>query len=343
MLRYEHGGDIYGNSEIRLDFSENTNFLGLPPAGQQAIVENMPAYSQYPDPHCRALRQRIADFHGITPGQILCGNGAADLIFRLCAWKKPRLALTMAPTFSEYERPIKLFGGQVQELLLSEQEGFAVPDTLPERIPGGTELVVLCNPNNPTGRLISLHLIERVAECCRELGALLLLDECFLPFTDGASALPLLEQYPNLLILRAFTKLYAMAGLRLGYLLGQEELLRQIRPFGAEWSVSVPAQKVGMAVLGQEPEWSRSTREATRQQREYMTTELTGLGVKVYPSSANFLLLHTPKPLAQKLKELGILVRDCSNYTGLNPYYIRIGLKDREKNLELLRCISEVL
>lgn len=343
MQRYDHGGNIYGPDKIRLDFSENTNFLGLPPAGQLAIAENIPEYAHYPDPQCRALRSAIAAHHGIPAERILCGNGAADLIFRLCACLKPRIALTMAPTFSEYERPVKLFGGQVREFPLREEDGFAVPDSLPARIPEDTDLVVLCTPNNPTGRLVSPELIEKTAIRCREIGANLLVDECFIEFTEGASVIPLLEKYPNLLILRAFTKLYAMAGLRLGYLLGDPALLDRIEPFGAEWSVSIPAQKVGIAVLSQEPEWTRITREATAQQREFMIPALRELGLKVYPSASNFLLLRTPVPLAKKLLEKGILVRDCSNYTGLSDRFIRIGLKDRDKNLALLGALSEVL
>lgn len=343
MQRFEHGGDIYGNPGLRMDFSENTNYLGLPAAGQLAIAEHAGEYSHYPDPQCRSLRKAIGAYHGIDPEQILCGNGAADLILRLCAWKKPRRVLTIAPAFSEYARSAELYGAKVTELAMQESEGFAVPADLPERIPEDAELVFLCSPNNPTGRLVPLVILEAAAKRCAEIGAILLVDECFLPFTAGESALFLLKKYDNLLILRAFTKIYAMAGLRLGYLLGAKELLEQIAPFGAQWSVSSIAQWVGEAVLSHEPDWSRISMESSRIQREAMKSGLEALGAKVYPSDANFMLVRTEKPVYEALRQRGILVRNCSNYTGLDDRFIRIGLKSPEWNAQLLAAMKEVL
>ncbi|HWR23804.1 MAG TPA: threonine-phosphate decarboxylase CobD [Feifaniaceae bacterium] len=343
MLRYEHGGDIYTNAEIRLDFSANVNPLGMPEAAKRALFATADALSRYPDPQCRALRQALAKKHGIAPDMILCGNGAADMIFRVCTCLKPKKALTLAPTFSEYERPVKLFGGEMVEYRLKEADVFALTDGILEALAPDVELFFLCNPNNPTGRLAPFDLLRRTAAACAKNGTFLVVDECFLEFTDGPSMVPLLKEFPNLLILNAFTKLYALAGLRLGYLsCADTALLSRIAAFGAEWSVSAAAQAAGLGAL-EEPAWAERTRDLIQGERAYMRENLTALGFTVFPADANFLLLKSPVPLYGPLKKRGILVRNCANFTGLNERFIRIGLKTREKNGELLQALREVL
>lgn len=343
MLRYEHGGDIYTNAEIRLDFSINVNPLGMPEAARRALFATADALTRYPDPQCRALRQALAEKYGIAPEAILCGNGAADMIFRVCACLKPKKALILAPTFSEYERPVKLFGGEMVEYRLNEADGFALTDDILEALTPDVELFFLCNPNNPTGRLAPFDLLRRIVADCAKNGTLLMVDECFLEFTDGPSMVPLLREFPNLLILNAFTKLYALAGLRLGYLLCADTgLLSRIAAFGAEWSVSAAAQAVGLAAL-EEPTWAERTRSLVQEERTYMRKSLTTLGLTVFPADANFLLLKSHVPLHGPLKKRGILVRNCDNFSGLNEQFIRIGLKTRDENEELLQALKVVL
>lgn len=343
MLRYEHGGDIYGNAEIRLDFSVNVNPLGMPEAARRALFASVDAMERYPDPQCRALRQALAEKYGIAPEAILCGNGAADMIFRVCACLKPKKALTLAPTFSEYERPVKLFGGEMAEYRLKEANGFALTHDILEALTPDVELFFLCNPNNPTGRLTPFDLLRRIVAACAKNGTLLMMDECFLEFTDGPSMAPLLREFPNLLILNAFTKLYALAGLRLGYLLcADTALLSRVAAFGAEWSVSTAAQAAGLGAL-EEPAWAERTRSLVQGERNFMRENFTMLGLTVFPSDANFLLLKSPVPLHEPLKKRGVLVRNCANFTGLDEQFIRIGLKAREENEELLQALQEVL
>ena len=146
MRRYEHGGDIYGDAKIRLDFSVNTNPLGMPEAARRALFDAADALERYPDPQCRALRQALSQKYGLAPEAVLCGNGAADMIFRLCACLKPKRALALAPTFSEYERPVKLFGGKMIEYRLREGNGFALTQEILSALTPGIELFFLCNP-----------------------------------------------------------------------------------------------------------------------------------------------------------------------------------------------------
>ncbi len=343
MQRYEHGGNIYGGEKIKLDFSVNTNPMGLPECVKIALRSDECIYTRYPDAQCRALRTAIGCYHDVRDDQVLCGNGAADMIFRLCAWKKAKRILLPAPTFSEYERSVKVFGGEIREYKLSPENGFLITGEFADHISKDTDMVFLCNPNNPTGQLVPEDIMDDILERCRELGALLMVDECFIEFTEGRSLVKKLNEYPNLLILRAFTKLYAMAGLRLGYMLGAASVLEQISVYGAEWSVSGPAQAAGIAALKSEPEWTQRSRSLTARERSFMTEELVEMGITVFPSAANFMLLKSNLPLHEELKKRGIYTRSCGNFSGLDERYIRIALRSREDNEMLLNAIRGIV
>lgn len=343
MRRYEHGGNIYGGEKIKLDFSVNTNPLGLPECVKTALRSDESIYTRYPDTQYRALRAALEQHHGVREGQVLCGNGAADMIFRLCAWKKAKRILLPAPTFSEYERSVRLFGGEIREHKLSPDNGFLVTKEFAEHISEDTDMVFLCNPNNPTGQLVPEDVMDHILERCRELGVLLMVDECFIEFTDGRSLAKKLDEYPNLLILRAFTKLYAMAGIRLGYMLGNESILEQMSVYGAEWSVSGPAQAAGLAALTAEPEWTQMSRSLAARERSFMAEELEKMGIAVFPSYANFMLLRSDLPLHEELKKRGIYTRSCGNFSGLDESYIRIALRNRADNEILLNAVRGII
>lgn len=342
MRRYEHGGNIYENAKIELDFSVNVNPLGMPEGAKQAIVDSIDAFVRYPDCECCALRAALAQRHGVDMERILCGNGASDLIFRICACIKPRIALTLAPTFSEYERATTLFGGHMREHLLAEENGFALTEAILPALTEDVDMLFLCNPNNPTGQLAEPPLLQAILDTCRKNGILTVLDECFIGFTNAPSMIAALEEYPNLLILNAFTKLYGMAGLRLGYLLGDPALLARIRPFGPEWNVSTAAQAAGIAAL-REPDWEERSRAVIIAERAYMQNALTELGLTVFSCESNYLLIKCPQPLYAPLRERGVLVRACENFTGLDARFIRIGLQTHAKNEALICAIREVL
>ncbi len=343
MLPYDHGGDIYGGQEIRVDFSVNTNPLGMPESAVRAIREGTDQDARYPDYRCRALRRALAERYGTPENTVLCGNGAADLIFRLCACLRPRRVLTVAPTFSEYGRSAAVFGAEIAEYPLREENGFAVDSGFLAAITPGTDLVFLCNPNNPTGRLCDPELLEEIVLQCGENGTVLVVDECFIEFTEGETLLPLLTDNSHLLLLRAFTKLYAMAGLRLGFLLCSDDvLLDRIAAYGAQWSVSTVAQRAGIAALAEEG-WIEKTRGFVSTQRSYLAKELTGLGLRVYPGEANYLLARASRPIRQPLLERGLMVRDGSTFTGLDEKYFRIGVKTAAENQLLIDTLREVL
>lgn len=343
MRRYEHGGDIYSGDTVSLDFSVNTNPLGMPESVKQVIISHIPEYTRYPDPRCRVLRSALAQHYGLKAPMLLCGNGASELIFVLCACIKPRRAVTLAPTFSEYGRAATLFGGEMHEHLLLENDGFALTESILAELTPQTDVLFLCNPNNPTGRTCSPALLFKIAKTCRSNGILLVLDECFIDFTRGESMLPYLGEYPNLLILRAFTKIYAMAGLRLGMLYcANLPLLSRIAEYCPEWNVSGVAQIAGLAAL-KETGWIENTQRLIEIERGFVASAFCNLGLTVYQSDANFLLIKSEKPLDMALRARGTLVRACANFTGLDERYIRIGLKARDENKTLIGAVTEIL
>ena len=351
MLPYTHGGDVltaqarYGGPV--LDCSANLNPLGMPPQVGEAAAAAAAQAAPYPDPLCRALRAAIAAHDGVVPEQVLCGSGAAELIFRLAYALKPRRALVTAPAFSEYEAALSAAGCAVARHPLRQENHFDVDEGLLEAIGPDTELVFLCTPNNPTGRLISRDLLLRIAEKCRDLGAVLAVDECFLPLSCGGPGLaPWLVEYPNLLLLRAFTKSYAMAGLRLGYALcADTALLERMSAGGPPWSVSTPAQAAGLAALTQCPHWPEKARAFLEGERPALAAGLSALGLDVVPGQANYLLFRAAgvTDLKESMLTQGVLIRSCANYHGLGEDWYRVCVGQAEQNRRLLAALREVL
>ena len=337
-----HGGDIYSR-DIQYDFSANINPFGLPEGVKRALVENINRYQAYPDPECRELREAIAAREGVTTDTVVCGNGAADLIYRLVWSLKPHKALLPAPTFSEYERTLLSVNGDISHYFTREQDNFSLSGDFLKAIPG-QDMVFLCSPNNPVGNCVDSGLLTHIVETCRRCGALLVLDQCFLDFVrDGARYAVSPSQ--NIVILKAFTKIYAMAGLRLGYLLcGDTALAEKVRRCGQCWSVSVPAQAAGVAAL-RETDYVTRTVELINQERDFLSASLRKFGFHVYPSQANFLLFGCELPLDKLLLRDKIAIRNCSDYIGLGRGYFRIAVRTHEENDILIqaiaRCISD--
>ncbi|RKJ78713.1 aminotransferase class I/II-fold pyridoxal phosphate-dependent enzyme [Pyramidobacter sp. CG50-2] len=345
LKKFDHGGDVYSR-DVDLDFSVNLNPLGMPPAVREALRAGVDSYAAYPDPHCRALRAALARALRVEPWQLLCGNGAADLIIRLCLARKPEKALLCAPTFSEYEKAALLSGARVKKFILREEDDFALGGGILGELTGSyaPDLFFLCNPNNPTGQLTCPALIGQIAAVCEKRGTLFVVDECFLPFTGAPSARPLLNAHPHLVIVDAFTKLYAMAGLRLGFMISADRrLVEKVAAFGQSWSVSAPAQTAGLAALSGDGEWTARTRAVVAAERAFVRAGLRELGFKVYDSAANYILFRSEKPLFEPMLAQGVLIRSCANYTGLDERYYRVGVKRRAENERLLAALRRAL
>ena len=345
-----HGGDWAGyRAEFgcdALDFSANVSPLGLPAGVAAAITNALPTADRYPDPLCRELRAALAGAEGVPADWILCGNGAADLIFRLALAVRPRRALLPAPTFAEYEAALQTVGCAVQRVFLREENDFAVTEEFIDAVTPETDIVFLCQPNNPTGQVTPPARVERLVRRCAECGAVLVVDECFLDFLpdrDAWTAKQLLRDAPQLIILKAFTKLYAMAGVRLGYALcGDATLLEKMRGAGQPWAVSSLAQAAGLAAL-QETAYAGAVRALIAEQRPRMAAGLRALGLRVMDGQANYLLFRATPDFGEKLRRRGAVVRSCANYPGLDAAWYRTAVRTAEENTRLLQIMGEIL
>ena len=349
MTQLTHGGDWAGYraqfGHDALDFSANVSPLGLPEGVARAITAALATADRYPDPLCRALRAKLAEHEAVPAEYILCGNGAADLIFRLALAVRPKKALVTAPTFAEYASALETVGCTVERHFLREEEDFAVTEAILPAITEDMDLVFLCQPNNPTGQLTPPALVERILRRCADCGAVLVVDECFLdflPMCDTLTAKPWLAS-GHLVILKAFTKLYGMAGVRLGYALSADTaLLSRMQAAGQPWAVSSLAQAAGLAALD-ETDYIARVRALIAEQRPVLTAGLRALSLRVLDGQANYLLFRAPEPLGEALRQRGVVLRSCSNYPGLDASWYRTAVRTAPENQQLLKTLAEVL
>ena len=294
---YQHGGDIYSNN-VKLDFSANINPFGMPYAVKKAAECAIANCIHYPDTYCRELTKGISIKEEIKEEHILCGNGAADLIFRFVLAKSPKKALLLAPSFSEYEAALHTINCHIHYHILQEEYGYCLTEQFLNEITQQTDVVILCNPNNPTGILIEKELLYKIVCQCHKTNTFLFLDECFLDFMANEKEISLKQQIhynKNIMILKAFTKMYGMAGLRLGYCICSDTtLIQKMRFVSQSWAVSIPAQAAGVAALN-ETEFVKKTIELIQQEKQYLLSELKNIGIYCYTPSANYIFFKAER------------------------------------------------
>lgn len=348
-----HGGDRlrfleeYGREP--LDFSASVNVLGMPEPALKAAREALEGPDRYPDMRCRALSKALALHHQVREEKILCGSGAADLIFRYCLALRPSHALIPVPAFSEYAQALKAAGCEKIEQHPTGRDTLFTPGrSLLERLRTGPEpdLLILCEPGNPSGRTTPAEVLEEIVSLCRQKGIRLLVDECFMDFLEdgqGRSLICRIEEAP-VTVLRAFTKFYGMAKLRLGYCISADtQLLKKMARAGSPWPVSEAAMAAGEAALG-DAAYPDRVRSFVKGERVFIQEALEKEGCFVVPGEANFLLFLSPDAdLGEKLKEKGILIRDCSGFSGLEKGWYRIGVRTREENEKLITAVRMII
>ena len=336
-----HGGEIRG--EV-IDFSANINPLGTPSSVRQAVAASLDMLCRYPDPYCRDLTKAIAAYEGVSQDQILCGNGAAELIYSFCQALKPGKALLPVPSFSEYRTALEAVDCEITDYVLSQDRGFRLEEDFLSFLEGfDGELLMLCNPNNPTGLLLEPALLEEILNICREKHIFLFVDECFLDLTEKGVSLKSRLEEKDLLLLKAFTKSFGMPGLRLGYCLsGNASLLKKMGSMCQAWNVSTPAQFAGLAAL-KETAFLERANAIIHSQRPLMLEALRRLGLTVIESKTNFILFHSEIELRAPLLERGYQIRDCGNYPGLTEGWYRIAVKLPEENKKLLAAMEEII
>ena len=358
-MEYQHGGDIYTNS-VTMDYSANINPLGLPRGVREAILRTIDTCCCYPDSRNQRLRERIATFHRIEPEEVICGNGAADLIFQIVQARKPKEALLLAPSFAEYEQALHAVGCKITYYDLKASNGFML--SLQELAKwlkwNGKEIqmLFLCNPNNPTGLVVTKEEIEDLLIVCKEQGIFCVVDECFNEFLDEPERYSILSQiqsrnYDHVFLLKAFTKIYAMAGIRLGYgICKNVSVLDQMNEIRQPWSVSSFAQAAGEAAL-LETGYVEETRALISAERAYLKEMLKNMGFCVFDSKANYIFFRDTREEACKKEQLlykellqkKVLIRSCSNYRGLDDTYYRICVKKRKENERFLAVLKSII
>lgn len=354
--QFEHGGRIFIVArqlgiapEELLDFSASINPLGPPPGVRTAMNTAFDRVGHYPDTSSTELRLALAAHHGFPAERIAVANGSTELIHLIPRMPvfKGKKALLLAPTFSEYAHSLQLSGWSYDYLALSPSSGFALDmEAVRHALGRGYELLFLCNPCNPTGRLYCIEEVEELLALCSRAGTFCVLDEAFMDFCEESSAKGLLAGNDRALILRSMTKFYGFPGIRIGYALGSPATITELEHLRPPWSVGSMAQYAALAALA-DREHGERTRCLVSTERDSLLRGLAEIpGLKAYPGAANYLLAEiisgiTAKELGGRLLKERILIRDCSNFPGLDGRFFRVAVRTADENKKLLHGLAE--
>ncbi len=355
-----HGSDLekieqfYGISKKDIvSFGANVNPLGISGLLKEKLSDRLDAISTYPDREYKKLRQSIGNYCHTDSRNIIPGNGSTELISLIIRLRRPRKALILGPTYSEYEREIRMAGGTCQYFPLKESDNFIInEEALIDRLGEDIDMLVLCNPNNPTSSAVTALQMEAIVKVCLKFNIFVMIDETYAEFAQDCekiTAIPLTRQYQNIVVLRGVSKFFASPGLRLGYgVTGNAALLEELAGKQNPWTVSSLADEAGQ-LLFSDVNYIRQTKELIDSQRTYIVESLTSMdGIKVYPPHANFILVRLTNGLtAHQLFETairqGLMIRDCSDFPFLDDTYFRFCFMMPSDNDRLLACIRKFL
>ena len=344
-----HGGDIYRNS-IQYDFSVNINPMGMPSEVQWVLTEAVFHANKYPDIIHERLISDTADVFGVPEKNIVYGNGASEIIMAICHSLCPEKALFISPCFSGYENSIRgaFPDCELTYYNLLEENDFEIHhDILEHILVNRADVMFITNPNNPNGRLIPKDLMADIIAACEKAGTILVVDECFLTLTGKEKENSLaynITDYKNLIVLRAYTKTFAIPGVRIGYAIcSLEEMAQDIINHLPEWNLSMFAQMAGAECLKHQ-DYLVDSIKLIDTERKYLLDGLNRLGLKVFTTDANYILFKSSDlDLNKKILQHSILIRDCSDYNGLEKGFYRIAVKSHNDNEKLLSVLDELL
>lgn len=344
-----HGGiysaKVDNHSQI-IDFSSNVNPLGFPNIAKNLIKKYIQLFSVYPDPNSSKLRESLEKYTGISKNQIVVGNGATEIIYNFCKIfirQKSRIIIPI-PTFGEYEIASRLQGGQIFHLKTMDlnKNISELSDMISEK-----NCLFLCNPNNPTGVLIPKKQMIKIIEKAYNKSALVFLDECFIELAtkSNETMVDYIKEFDNLFILRSLTKSFGLAGLRIGYGLSNKKMIDLLSKIKIPWNVNGLAQAIAVETLDKKFHLV-NTRKLIKKELNFLTTSISKMNnFSCYPSSVNFVLIKSKinsDTLQKKLLEKGILVRDCSNFLGLDNKFVRIAVRTHKENVRLVKALGEI-
>lgn len=326
-----------------IDFSSNVGPLGIPPPVKQILKKILDKMSLYPDLDSTSLRSDLKKYVGFPESNLIVGNGAIEIIYNFCnAFLAKKKILIPAPTFSEYESASKLVDCKIEffkTMNLSENL-----DLFISKIPTNG-CVFICNPNNPTGNILSKKQLKQIILTAKKKSCFVFVDECFIELVpkSNESVLPLIKKFDNLFVLRSLTKSFGLAGIRIGYGVGSKQMIKILQKIKIPWSVNVLAQEAGILAIKNKSHLKKS-KLIIQKEYLFLKNSINNIkGFECHESSTNFILIKTKQNSTKIQKQLlkhKILIRDCRNFHGLNNNYIRIAIKSHKDNLKLVKAME---
>lgn len=351
-MKNSHGGnidEIKRNYKIKdlVDFSANINPLGLSKTVKEAMINAIEDVVHYPDITYLDLINRISEFENVEKNNIFLGNGAAEVIFNIVRGLKPKRALLYGPSFSEYREALSSVDCNIDYYVLKDKCNLDLG--ILDMINKETDIIFICNPNNPTGALCKRDMIEEIIKASKRKDVTVVIDESFLEFVRNSKEFTLinsLKHYDNVIIVKSLTKIFAFPGIRLGYgLTKNKEYLEKINKNTISWSVNTIANKAGIAAL-KESLYIKNTISFVEEENKFLFNNLSLFkDLKVFKGYANFIFFKTFKniDLKEELLKYGILIRSCENYIGLDMSYYRVAVRSREENIKLIKSLQEIV
>ncbi|WP_058485693.1 pyridoxal phosphate-dependent aminotransferase [Defluviitalea phaphyphila] len=358
---YLHGGDLEAietfykipRNEI-IDFSSNVNPLGISPKAKKELAKNLDLISTYPDRKYTKLRQKLSIYTGADFESILVGNGSTELISLFINLIHPKKALIIGPTYSEYEREVILNGGHIEYYPLKEELNFEIDiNNFKKSLTEDIDLLILCNPNNPTSSAISRTNLEEILSYCKNKNIFVMIDETYIEFAknmDNISSVPLIKYFDNIIILRGISKFFSAPGLRFGYgLCGNMDLVNKINEIKNPWTINILAS-FGAEIMLEDMEYIEATKKLINSERDKIYNSLKNLkNIKVYKPTANFILFKllrndiTSSDIFEKLIKQKMLIRDASSFPFLDSRYMRFCFLLPEQNQRLINSLKEII
>ncbi|MCR5625909.1 MAG: aminotransferase class I/II-fold pyridoxal phosphate-dependent enzyme [Lachnospiraceae bacterium] len=358
-----HGSDLekiellYGvKKENIVSFSANVNPLGISPKLKATLSDHLDDLAHYPDREYKRLRETIGDYCSSPADNIIVGNGSTELISILIELKKPKKAMILGPSYSEYEREVSLAGGASLYFPLKESDNFELNiEKLEKHLNEDIDLLIICNPNNPTSTCIKRRDMRTILDLCKILGIFVMVDETYIEFVenmDEVDDVPLTQYYNNLFIIRGISKFFAAPGLRLGYAItGNEDLIRQIYTRKNPWAINTLAEIAGN-IMFTDHDYISQTKELIVTEKKRICTKLdalSSLGLKYFSPSANFVLCKlersdiTADNLFDNCIRQEMMIRNCSTFPFLDNRFFRFCFMKPEQNDRLIECIADSL
>ena len=331
-----------------LDFSENVHPFGPPAFLAERWMDFLELTGSYPDPDGEPFRTAAAEFHDVAVDGVAAGNGAAEIFTWLARRYRNQRAVLVEPAFSEYRQTLEAENVQIKEIQLQAGNGWRLTTQNVQDAISGCAALYICNPQNPTGVLLGTDTLQEIAQICLEHECELVIDEAFIDFIgEAASFMPFLKSFPNVIIVRSMTKMYAIPGLRLGYVVSRAETIGQLEQGAAHWNVNALSAAIGADLLA-ESAYRNKVINAAIQERRHMQQFLAANNCRTSDSTANFLSFQLPDPnsshafFTDLLKD-GIVLRHTESFRGMDGKWFRIGMKSTENMEKLREAITEWL